>query len=119
MDWVTAGATAAGHAPANVHREYFTAEVDTSGGGFEVELASTGQVLQVAQGQSIVSALQAIGVKIQVSCEEGVCGTCLTNVLSGVPDHRDVFLTDEEKAGNDQMLLCCSRASSPRLVLDL
>lgn len=119
MDWVIAGATAAGHDPANVHREYFTVEVDTSGGGFEVELASTGQVLQVAQGQSIVSALQTIGVKIQVSCEEGVCGTCLTNVLSGVPDHRDVFLTDEEKAGNDQMLVCCSRACSPRLVLDL
>lgn len=119
MDWVIAGATAAGHAAANVHREYFTVEVDTSGGGFEVELASTGQVLQIAEGQSIVSALQAIGVKIQVSCEEGVCGTCLTNVLSGVPDHRDVFLTDEEKADNDQMLLCCSRACSPRLVLDL
>jgi ferredoxin-NADP reductase len=119
MDWVIAGATAAGHAPSNVHREYFTVEVDTSGDGFEVELASTGQVLQIAQGQSIVSALQAIGVKIQVSCEEGVCGTCLTNVISGVPDHRDVFLTDEEKADNDQMLLCCSRACSPRLVLDL
>jgi vanillate O-demethylase ferredoxin subunit len=119
MDWVIAGATAAGHAPANVHREYFTVEVDTSGDAFEVELAQSGRVLQIAEGQSIVAALQAIGVKIQVSCEEGVCGTCLTNVIAGVPDHRDVFLTDAEKADNDQMLLCCSRSCSPRLVLDL
>lgn len=119
MDWVIGAATAAGHAPDHVHREYFSVEVDTTGGAFEVELAQSGQVVQVAQGQTIVAALQTIGVRIQVSCEEGVCGTCLTTVLAGVPDHRDVYLTDEEKADNDQILLCCSRARSPRLVLDL
>jgi ferredoxin-NADP reductase len=119
MDWVIAGARAAGFADACIHREYFSVEVDTSGGGFEVELAQSGQVVQVAAGQPITAALAAIGVKVQVSCEEGVCGTCLTTVLDGIPDHRDVFLTEEERAANDQILLCCARARSPRLVLDL
>jgi vanillate O-demethylase ferredoxin subunit len=48
-----------------------------------------------------------------------VCGTCLTRVLAGVPDHRDVYLTPEEQAANDQFTPCCSRAKTPRLVLDL
>lgn len=73
----------------------------------------------VEEGQSIVQALVTVGVKITVSCEQGVCGTCLCTVLDGEPDHRDVYLTDEEKADNDQILLCCSRAKSPTLVLDL
>ena len=69
--------------------------------------------------ERIVEALAGVGIKIKVSCEQGVCGTCLCNVLDGTPDHRDVFLTDEEKADNDQILLCCSRARSPKLVLDI
>jgi vanillate O-demethylase ferredoxin subunit len=48
-----------------------------------------------------------------------VCGTCLTRVLDGTPDHRDSYLLDGEKAANDQILLCCSRAKSAVLVLDL
>jgi len=54
-----------------------------------------------------------------MSCEQGVCGTCLTRVISGTPDHRDHYLTPEEHAANDQFLPCCSRSKSPRLVLDL
>jgi len=54
-----------------------------------------------------------------VSCEEGVCGTCLCTVVEGECDHRDVYLTDDERAANDQILVCCSRAKSPKLVLDI
>ncbi len=53
------------------------------------------------------------------SCEQDVCGTCLTRVLEGDPDHRDVYLTPEEPAANDQFTPCCSRSKSARLVLDL
>jgi ferredoxin len=56
---------------------------------------------------------------VSVSCEEGVCGTSACTVLEGEPDHRDAYLTDEEKADNDQILVCCSRSRSARLVLDL
>lgn len=119
MDWVIGLARDLGYADSAIHREYFNVEVDTGGAAFEVEVASTGQVVTVAEGQTIVQALAAIGVKVQVSCENGVCGTCLTGVLAGTPDHRDVFLTDEEHQDNDQITLCCSRALGARLVLDL
>jgi len=59
------------------------------------------------------------GIEILTSCEQGVCGTCITRVLEGEPDHRDMYFTDEEKAKNDQFTPCCSRAKSKTLVLDL
>ena len=119
MDWVIASAGALGFPGAQIHKEYFTAEVDTGGDAFEVELSRSGQVVPVAAGQSIVAALSAVGVHVDVSCEQGVCGTCLCEVQHGVPDHRDSYLTGDEKAANDQMTLCCSRSKTPRLVLDL
>jgi vanillate O-demethylase ferredoxin subunit len=73
----------------------------------------------VPADKSIVEVLADHGIEVPVSCEQGVCGTCLTRVLEGEPDHRDSFLTQDEQALNDQMTLCCSRAKSPLLVLDL
>jgi vanillate O-demethylase ferredoxin subunit len=67
----------------------------------------------------LITALKTAGIDIARSCEAGVCGTCLTGVLDGVPDHRDYFLTDAEKARGDVMLPCCSRAKTPQLVLAL
>ena len=67
----------------------------------------------------MVEVLRDIGVEIPVSCEQGICGTCLTRVLEGEPDHRDLFLTEDEQAANDQFTPCCSRAKSARLVLDI
>lgn len=123
MDWVIAGARQRGHAEAQIHSEAFTAAVngttDGAGDRFEVVLARSGRTVAVPAGTSIVQALAGIGVTVEVSCEQGVCGTCLCDVLEGVPDHRDTYLTAEEKAANDQMALCCSRAKTPRLVLAL
>jgi vanillate O-demethylase ferredoxin subunit len=121
MDAVLNTARSSGWKEAQLHWEYFGAEVAVAEGdtAFEVQLASTGQVVVVARDQTIVQALTSAGVVMQTACEQGVCGTCLTRVLDGVPDHRDVYLTPEELAANDQMLPCCSRARSGRLVLDL
>lgn len=119
MDWVIAQALEAGYADDHVHREYFQVEVDASGAGFEVVAQRSCKTVQVAEGQSIVDALTAVGIKIEVSCEQGVCGTCLCDVIEGEPDHRDVYLTDDEKSANDQILVCCSRAKSKKLVLDI
>jgi vanillate monooxygenase ferredoxin subunit len=121
MDAVLAGARDAGWSESRLHREYFAAAaVDRSGdGAFDVQLASSGALIRVAADQSIVAALAAAGVQVPVSCEQGVCGTCLTRVLEGTPEHRDMYLTDEEHARGDQITPCCSRARSPRLVLDL
>lgn len=120
IDWVLRGGRDAGWDDSRLHREYFAAAEDTpsAGGAFEVELASSGRVVRVEPAQTIVQALAAAGIDLPTSCEQGVCGTCLTRVLAGTPEHRDSYLTDEERARNDQMLPCCSRALSPRLVLD-
>ena len=63
--------------------------------------------------------MRAGGVDVASSCEEGVCGACETKVISGVPDHRDVILSPEERAENKTMFICCSGAKTDRLVLDL
>ncbi|ROZ75075.1 PDR/VanB family oxidoreductase [Ramlibacter sp. WS9] len=121
MDAVLSAARAAGWTESCLHREYFAgAAADTTHDGtFEVQLASTGAVIRVAADQTVVAALAAVGVRLPVSCEQGVCGTCLTRVIDGTPDHRDMYLTDEEQARGDQFTPCCSRAKTPRLVLDL
>lgn len=121
IDAVLATARARGWAQAQLHYEFFSAEptASASDGSFEVQLASSGRVVHVAKEQTVLAALAAAGVEVQSACEQGVCGTCLTRVLEGEPDHRDSYLSPEERAANDQFLPCCSRARSARLVLDL
>ncbi|WP_034351276.1 PDR/VanB family oxidoreductase [Herbaspirillum sp. GW103] len=114
-------ARARGWPGAQVHFEYFgAAPVQADGNGsFEVRLASSGQVYRIPEDRTVIQVLCEHGVDVPVSCEQGICGTCLTRVLEGEPDHRDQYLTDEERAANDQFTPCCSRARSPLLVLDL
>lgn len=121
MEHVLGTAREQGWAEAQLHREYFTAAAVPAdkAGGFEVQLASTGQCFQVPATLSVAQVLLEAGIDIPLSCEQGICGTCLTRVLEGEPDHRDMFLTDAERARNDQFTPCCSRARSARLVLDL
>lgn len=121
MDHVLTTARAAGWADEQLHREYFAAApVDTSAdGAFTVQLAKSQLRCEVPSNRSVLEILLSQGLDIPYSCEAGVCGTCLTRVLDGTPDHRDSFLTDAEKAAGDQFLPCCSRAMSPLLVLDL
>ena len=121
LNAVLGAARGSGWPAAQGHFESFGAApvVHDSDGPFEVLVSSSQRVVTVAKGQSIVQALAAAGVEVMTSCEQGVCGTCLTRVLEGTPDHRDQYLTPEEQAVGDQMLPCCSRAKSARLVLDL
>lgn len=119
MQWVENGCRTLGYTPAQLHQEHFSAEVSSAGGSFDVQLARTGVVVPVPEGVSIVKALEGAGVKVETMCGQGVCGTCLCDVLEGLPDHRDSYLTDEEHSENTQMTLCCSRSLSKRLVLDL
>jgi len=121
MDAVLGAARAAGWDEAALHREYFAGGVTKSGddGAFEVQIVSSGAVIRVAADQTVAAALAAAGVDVPLSCEQGFCGTCLTRVIAGVPDDRDLYLTDDERARGDQFTPCCSRAKSPRLVLDL
>lgn len=121
MDAVLNTARAAGWPEAQLHYEFFSAEVVRSDddGSFEVKLASTGKIIAVPKDKTVAEALAAAGVEVPISCEQGVCGTCLTRVLEGECDHLDMFLTEVEQAKNDQFTPCVSRAKSAMLVLDL
>lgn len=121
MQHILDTAEAQGWAPGQLHREYFAAAPvgPQAAGHFSVKLASSGQVFDVGADETVVQVLERHGVDIPISCEQGVCGTCLTRVLEGEVDHRDMFLTEQEQAANDQFTPCCSRAKSPLLVLDL
>ena len=104
----------------HIHFEYFnnTQSVDDSS-AFRVELARSGLSIDVPAGQSLLSALREHNVGVASSCEQGACGTCRVNVLEGIPLHQDVYLSDSEKARNQCLMSCVSRARSERLILDL
>jgi len=119
-----AAAAASAHWPAGtVHCEYFSGpgaappsrlEDDRP---FRVRLAKSGAEYEVPAGETIISVLRRHGVETRTSCELGYCAACMTRYLAGDPDHRDPILGD--KARETHMLICCSRAKSDVLVLDL
>ncbi|KRD05930.1 ferredoxin [Mycobacterium sp. Root265] len=86
---------------------------------FEVELSLSGETVTVHADISILDAVEDAGVPMMSSCEEGVCGTCETTVLSGSVDHRDSILNATEREAGDTMMICVSRARGDRLVLEL
>jgi vanillate O-demethylase ferredoxin subunit len=121
MNYVLGAGRTLGWEEARLHREYFVAEpVDHAADKpFELELRRSGRTVFVPADISAASALANAGVEIPLSCEQGVCGTCLTSVLEGIPDHRDFYLTAEEHQRNDRFTPCCSRSLTPRLLVDL
>jgi ferredoxin len=98
-----------------LHTERFSAPVraESANTDFDVVLAGSGEVVHVAADQSVLLALRGDGVTALSSCAEGLCGTCETPVLEGVPEHRDVVLTDEEKQRGESMrsVYCAARAT--------
>ncbi|NMG66119.1 2Fe-2S iron-sulfur cluster binding domain-containing protein [Azoarcus indigens] len=122
MEAMLAAARAAGVANARLHREYFSAPADAvakEGGAFVVRLAQTGLEVEVGAEESVAAALARAGVELPLACGQGVCGTCLTPVLEGRPEHRDIFMSADEHALNRSFTPCCSRSHTPLLVLDL
>jgi vanillate monooxygenase ferredoxin subunit len=106
----------------HLHREYFLAAepvATASEGAFSVRIASTGVTLAVPPDKAVIDVLADHGIDVPVSCKQGVCGTCLTRVLKGTPEHRDLFMTDAEHSKNDQFTPCCSRSKTSLLILDL
>lgn len=105
-----------------IHFERFAASSDADHGestSFQVELASNGAVYEVGQDETILELLRSNGVNVEFGCSEGLCGSCMVDVVEGEVDHRDGILTPEEQATNSFMCTCVSRAKGPRLVLDL
>lgn len=109
----------AGRDSVELHFERFAAPPVVDGEEFSVRLASTGEVIDVGAEETLLSALKRCGVAAPYSCQQGFCGTCRTQVLTGQVEHRDTLLTEPERTAGI-MLTCVSRArSGQRLVLDL
>lgn len=122
MTAVLSTATEQGWFEEQLHKEFFVAPVLESTGAnqpFDVILSSSGERFHIDTSESIVEVLERQGIEIPVSCEQGICGTCITGVLEGEVDHRDSVLSSAEKALNKVFTPCCSRAKGDLLVLDL
>jgi vanillate O-demethylase ferredoxin subunit len=121
MDAVLATARAQGWPEARLHWESFGADATPRAGdrAFTLVLSRSGVTLRVDAGRTAAQAIAAAGVFLPTSCEQGVCGTCLTPVLEGRPEHRDQYLTPEEQAAGTQFTPCCSRSLDESLVIDL
>jgi len=118
IDFVTNEAVAAKLDPSRIHVEHFSLAPSHSSDSFVVRTTS-GLEVEIPPDRSIADVLIDHGVDVPLLCEQGVCGTCLTPVLDGIPDHRDSCQSDDEKASNEQMTLCCSRAKSKHLLIDI
>jgi ferredoxin-NADP reductase len=116
--WPTGSLHVEEFSPTAVARNPTPVDAAVDNVGFEVQLGAGGPVLAVPADRSILEVVLDSGADVLFSCEEGTCGSCETRVLAGAVDHRDALLTDDERAAG-QMLLCVSRASCPRLVLDI
>ena len=78
---------------------------------FEVEFAASGVTATVPAGSSILEVAESLGLPVFSSCQEGTCGTCVTPLLEGTVDHRDAILSADERARQDSMCICVSRAA--------
>ncbi|AQS83849.1 vanillate O-demethylase oxidoreductase subunit [Acetobacter aceti] len=117
MNAVTDAGKTLGYADDVLHQEAFSAQPVIGGDAFTVLAARSDVRVIVGDSESVATALKRAGVSVHLNCEQGICGTCVATVIEGEPDHRDEYLTSEERA--DQIVLCCSRSKTPLLVLDL
>lgn len=106
----------------NLHKEVFNAEpieLSDEEKSFELNLIRSGLSFTIPKDKTALEVLEEAGVDVDASCEQGVCGACLTKITSGIPDHRDQFQTESEKSLNDHFTPCCSRALTDSLSIDL
>jgi tetrachlorobenzoquinone reductase len=105
-----------------IHVEYFTAKEGAAEGklgGFWVELARSGEEYFIPEGKKVLEVLFDAGVDVDYSCELGICGACETKVISGIPEHHDSVLSEEEQASNEKVMICCCGCKTERLVIDM
>lgn len=115
---VLSAAAAAGLPDSQVHTEHFGSGA-SGGAAFEAVLQKSGLTVQVAEDESLLDAIERIGVAAPCLCRGGACGVCVTPLLEGEAEHRDHFLSQADQAAGQFIMPCVSRSRSPRLVLDL
>ena len=119
IDAVRGIASALGWPAGRVHSESFTSAALEPGEPFEVQLRESGRRIRVPAGVSLLEALESQGVAVANLCRQGVCGECRVQVTAGTPLHRDLYLSEEERAAGDSVMCCVSRARGAELELAL
>jgi vanillate O-demethylase ferredoxin subunit len=110
IDYIASKSAARGWPENRIHREYFTRSAEIAEGQpFRIKIVSTGEIYDVPETKTVVDVLREAGIPIDVSCGQGICGTCLTPVLDGELIHRDMFMTDREHESGKKFTPCCSR----------
>ncbi|RCV88833.1 cytochrome P450/oxidoreductase [Billgrantia montanilacus] len=107
----------------SLHVEHFTAEgalLDPKNEhAFQVVLTDSELTVEVPPDRTLLQVLRSAGIDVPSDCEEGLCGSCQVEVVEGEVDHRDKVLTAAERASEDRLMSCCSRAKGKKLVLAL
>lgn len=119
IDDVVAAAVDNGWPQSRIHVERFGVGALDPGEPFTVKLANSGTSITVDSGVSLLEALETAGHAIPNLCRQGVCGECRLTVSGGEVQHRDMYLTDADKAAGDAIMACVSRAASTELELKL
>lgn len=114
---VTDAAFEASWPSVQVHFEEFAPPPILGAAPFVVSLPTLGLNVKVGTQETLLGALERVGVPVPSSCRVGQCGTCALQVLAGEPDHRDRCLSEEERAG--KIIACVSRCSGEHLALAL
>jgi len=117
IEAVKNSAGANGWQASHIHYESFGGAIQETDTEVEVKLQKTGQVIVIDPKETLLDGLLAADVQVPFECRRGECGMCVTEYVAGTPDHRDVYLTKEEK--NHSLCLCVSRAKTKFLTLDL
>ena len=87
---------------------------------FVVRIPRLGVEVEVPRNATLLEALERAGVETMYDCRRGECGLCALPILAvdGIVDHRDVFFSDAEKAGNARLCACVSRVAGGSVTLD-
>ncbi|MFV5583944.1 PDR/VanB family oxidoreductase [Acinetobacter oleivorans] len=102
------------------HKENFSNTVDHSNAqSFELVLAESNKIFLIPADKSVLEILLENNLDVDCSCEQGICGSCVLEVIEGEIEHHDQFLTTAEKESNKLFTPCCSRAKSKQLVIRL
>ena len=86
IDFVTNEARRWGWPDSQIHSERFDADVNKAGKSFEGVAARSRQSFVIPADQTIAEVLLTRqGLDVSVACEQCICGTCICDVLEGIP----------------------------------
>ena len=105
---------------ANFRFETFGSSGQFAREAFCVDVRDRGKTVRVPEDMTMLDALESAGVPIMSDCKRGECGLCVVDVLAlgGQIDHRDVFLSQEEKREGGKICVCVSRVVHGSVTID-